>query len=213
MRGAVAPKQRRDVGSEAETRTRILEAAFAIFAAKGYAAANTLEIATRARVSKRELYGIVGTKQKLLTECIKARSVRLRIPEDLPAPTDYETLERILLTFGSRLVTEISDPTVIGVFRLAIAEAAHAPEVAQVLDSIGRETSRSTLRKIMEQARTAGLIDGRPAELAEQFAGLLWGNFMISLLLGVADRPAARAVALRARDATDAFLRLYRSPK
>jgi len=31
---------------------------------------------------------------------------------------------------------------------------------------------------------------GQPAHLAEQFAGLLWGTLMVSLLLGVAERPA-----------------------
>ena len=43
-------------------RRRILEAAFAAFTKSGYAAASTLEIATRARVSKRELYALVGNK-------------------------------------------------------------------------------------------------------------------------------------------------------
>ncbi len=210
MKNSVVSKQR-DLSSESDTRDRILEAAFEIFTQKGYAAASTLEIATRARVSKRELYATIGTKQALLVECIRQRSARFRIPEDLPAPTNHESLERVLLTFASRLVTEISDPTVIGVFRLAIAEALHAPEVARALDSIGRETSRSALRKVIEQSRAAGLIDGQPAELAEQFAGLVWGNFMVSLLLGVADRPNARAIALRARGATDAFLRLHYS--
>jgi hypothetical protein len=61
----------------------------------------------------------------------------------------------------------------------------------------------------MSQARTAGLLDGRPAELAEQFAGLLWGNLMVSLLLGVAERPSSREIGARAREATAAFLQLH----
>src|SRR5690242_18157859 len=47
-------------------RQRIVAAAFAAFRDKGYAATTTLEIATRARVSKRELYALVGNKQQLL---------------------------------------------------------------------------------------------------------------------------------------------------
>jgi len=61
----------------------------------------------------------------------------------------------------------------------------------------------------MTQAQTAGLLDGRPADLAERFGGLLWGNLMISLLLGVAERPSSREIAARARDATAAFLQLH----
>jgi len=49
-------------------------------------------------------------------------------------------------------------------------------------------------------------------ELAAQFGGLLWGNLMVSLLLGVAERPNSREVAARARDATAAFLQLHPRP-
>jgi len=38
---------------------------------------------------------------------------------------------------------------------------------------------------------------------------LLWGNLLISLLLGVAERPSSRQVAVRAREATAAFLQLH----
>jgi AcrR family transcriptional regulator len=193
---------------ETDVRARILDAAFAAFMKSGYAASSTLEIATRARVSKRELYARVGNKQEMLVACISARAGRLQVPADLPVPHDRETLAQVLASFGTRLVREITDPTVIAVFRLAIAEAIHAPEVAHALDSIGRETSRAALRQIMARAQASGLLNGRPAELAEQFGGLLWGNLMVSLLLGVAARPNSREAAARARDATAAFLQL-----
>jgi AcrR family transcriptional regulator len=206
------PKQPPASRDETEVRTRILDAAFTAFMKDGYAATSTLEIATRARVSKRELYAQVGNKQEMLIACISARARRLQVPADLPMAHDRETLARVLATFGTQLVREITDPTVIAVFRLAIAEAVHAPEVAQALDSIGREASRAALRHIMAQAQTSGLLSGRPAELAEQFGGLLWGNLMVSLLLGVAARPSSRELAARARDATAAFLQLHPLP-
>jgi AcrR family transcriptional regulator len=191
------------------TRERILDAAFAAFMKSGYAHTSTLEIATRARVSKRELYAEVGNKQEILIACISERATRLKVPADLPVPRDRETLAQVLTSFGSHLLREITDPTVITVFRLAIADAVRAPEVAQALDSIGREASRAALRQIMTQAQSAGLLQGRPADLAERFGGLLWGNLMISLLLGVAERPSSREVAVRAREATAAFLELH----
>jgi hypothetical protein len=64
----------------------------------------------------------------------------------------------------------------------------------------------------MARAQASGLLNGRPAELAEQFGGLLWGNLMVSLLLGVAKRPNSREVAARARDAAAAFLQLHPLP-
>jgi AcrR family transcriptional regulator len=212
MMTTVSPSKERQEGDETEVRARILDAAFAAFMKSGYAATSTLEIATRARVSKRELYALVGNKQEMLIACISARATRLQVPADLPVPHDREILAHVLASFGTQLVREITDPTVIAVFRLAIAEAVHAPEVAQALDSIGRETSRAALRQIMARAQASGLLNGRPAELAEQFGGLLWGNLMVSLLLGVAERPSSRELAARARDATAAFLQLHPLP-
>jgi AcrR family transcriptional regulator len=212
MTTASLSKEHEEGGDETAVRARILDAAFAAFTKSGYAATSTLEIATRARVSKRELYALVGNKQEMLIACISARARRLQVPADLPVPHDRKTLAHVLASFGVQLVREITDPMVIAVFRLAIAEAVHAPEVAQTLDSVGRETSRAALRQIMARAQASGLLDGRPAELAEQLGGLLWGNLLVSLLLGVAKRPNSREIAARARDATAAFLQLHPPP-
>ena len=64
----------------------------------------------------------------------------------------------------------------------------------------------------MALAQASGLLAGRPAELAEQFFGLLWGHLMVSLLLGVSERPSPREIAGRARDAAAAFLQLHPLP-
>ena len=203
----VVPPVKRETMTD--LRTRILDAAFTAFTKNGYTRTSTLQIATQARVSKRELYAQVGNKQEMLIACISERAKRLQVPADLPMPHDRESLAQVLASFGTQLVREITDPTVIAVFRLAIAEAVHAPEVAQALDSIGREASRAALRQIMTRAQEVGLLEGRPPELAEQFGGLLWGNLMVSLLLGVIARPSTRELAARARDTTTAFLQLH----
>jgi AcrR family transcriptional regulator len=204
-------KQRRSGSDETPARQRILEAAFSAFMESGFAAASTLEIATRARVSKRELYALVGSKQEMLVTCIRERAKRLQMP-DLPEPHDRQALARTLETFGTKLLREVTDPTVIAVFRLAIAEAVRAPEVARALNSLGVETSRAALREVMTRARSAGLVSGDTSGMAEHFAGLLWGNLKVGLLLRVAERPSPREIARRARDATAAFLKLYPQP-
>lgn len=198
---------------DTSTRERILAAAFAVFMKKGYAAAGTAEIAARAHVSKREIYALVGNKQQVLVACITERVRRLQLPTDLPVPGDRETLAQVLASFGGQLIREVSDPAFVAVFRLAVAEAAHAREVAQALDSIGRQAVQEALGGIMARARTSGLLQDRPAACAEQFSGLLWGNLMISLLLGVAKRPDPQEIKARAEDAAAAFLRLHRAPE
>jgi AcrR family transcriptional regulator len=202
----------RERDGSAEARERILTAAFEAFVERGYAATSTLEIATRAQVSKRELYALVGNKQQMLITAIGERAKRLQAPANMPMLRDRKTLAQVLTAFGIQTVREVSDPAVVAVFRLAIAEAVQAPDVARTLDSVGREASRAALRHIMSEARAAGLIDGRPVDLAEQFSGLLWRDLMISLLLGVAQRPNARAIEARAHEAAEAFLRLHTRP-
>jgi AcrR family transcriptional regulator len=203
------PQQEAD---EIPARRRILDAAFTAFMENGYAGTSTLEIATRARVSKRELYALVGSKQEMLAACISERARRLQMPADLPEPRDRELFARALDTFGTQLLRKVSDPTVVAVFRLAIAEAVRAPEVAAALNAIGSETSRAALREIMKRAQSAGLLAGDAAEMAEQFSGLLWGSLMTRLLLRVADRPTAREIARRASAAAEAFLKLHPQP-
>ena len=211
MQRRTALKQPASV-SAPQTRDRIIEAAFSAFRENGYAQTSTLEIATRAKVSKRELYGLVGDKQKMLVACITERAGRLRLPVDLPSPTDRDTLSQVLIGFGAQLLREVTDPAVVAVFRIAIAEADRTPEIAQSLDSIGQGASRTALRQILSEARSLGIVSGEPAEMSSQFASLLWGNLMMSLLLRIADAPDLAEIKRRARGATTAFLRLYPPP-
>jgi len=204
-----ASKRQRAGGDGPTVRQRILEAAFAAFMKDGYAATSTLAIATRARVSKRELYAVVGTKEEMLVACITERARRLEAPADLPEPRDRDMLATLLTTFGAQLLREVTDPTVVGVFRLAIGEALHAPEVAMVLDSVGRGASRAALRKIMIQACSSGLLEGHPAEISQQFAALLFGDVMMDLLLQTTKRPTQEEMETRARNAVTALLRLH----
>ena len=195
--------------AEPSVRGRILSAAFSAFTERGFAETSTLEIATRARASKRELYALFGSKQDMLIACISERAGRLAMPADLPEPTNREAFGATLTAFGAQLLRETSDPTVVAVFRLAIAEAVRAPEVGRMLDEIGMEAIRSGLRELMRRARAAKLVDGDVADMSDQFAGLLWGNRMLGLLLATAERPSPREIVRRAEAASAAFLRAY----
>ncbi len=197
--------------AEPTARDRILNAAFAAFTELGYAQTSTLEIATRARVSKRELYALFGNKQQMLVACISERvKTRMRLPPDRPTLHSREDLHAALVACGSMMLREISDPDVVAVFRLAIGEANRAPEVAQALQVYGRQAAGTALREILEQARLAGLLAGaNPGRMAAQFMALLWEGLMVNLLLGVAERPDPGEVRRRARDAADAVLRLH----
>jgi AcrR family transcriptional regulator len=195
-------------------RERILRAAFEAFAEYGYAATSTLDIATRAKISKRDLYAHFGSKQAVLVACIKRRADRMRLRPDLPVPRHRQMLAAMLTGFATNLVLEISDPPVIAMFRLAVAEAARSPEIARALEVGGREATRGALAELLAQAQAAGLVGrGEPASMAAQFLGLLWEGLMVGLLLGVEAPPERAEAERRAAKATEAFLQLHPKPR
>jgi AcrR family transcriptional regulator len=188
---------------------RILEAAFAAFMERGYSDTSTLEIATRAKVSKRELYALVGDKHDILVSCITERATRMRSqPAGMPKPQSREALERLLEAYGVRLLTEATHPTVVSMHRLAIAEATRSPEVARALQSMARQANRAVLEGILLDACSKGLLSGNPGEMTEQFLGLLWGDLMMNLLLRSVETPGAVELERRAGYAAKALVLL-----
>ncbi len=200
--------------AERSIRDRILGAAFESFIENGYAGTSTLEIATRAKVSKRDLYANFADKQAMLVACIAGRARRLGLAPDLPTPRDRNMLAAVLTTFGSTLVREVSHPTVLATFRLAIGEAERSPEVAQALHESARKPSLNALADFLARAQAAGLLGaGEASELAVQFVALLWEGLLVNLLLGVATPPNREEVEPRAARAVAAFLTLHAPPE
>jgi AcrR family transcriptional regulator len=192
---------------------RILGAAFRAFTEDGYAETSTLEIARRAKISKRDLYANFGSKHAVLVACIKSRADRMRLPPDLPTPRTRQMLASTLTAFATNLVREVSHPSVIATFRLAIAEATRSPEIAQALDVGGRDAAHSALAELLANAQSIKLVGpGEPREMATQYLGLLWENLMVGLLLGVAAIPEPADAERRATKATAAFMQLHPHP-
>lgn len=193
-----------------DRRKRIQEAAFGIVKERGYAQATTLEIATRAKVSKRELYALFDDKQAIIASCIAERVRQMQMPLDLPAVQDRDGLAQLLSAFGATVLRVVSDSAVTTLFRVAVAEAERTPEIAAALYSIGRAGNRAVLAAALSRAQQAGLLrEGSPELMAEYFFGLLWGDLRLGLLLGVAPPPRSAEIEHRARDAALTFLSAY----
>jgi AcrR family transcriptional regulator len=191
-------------------RDRVLNAAFASFAERGYEGASTLEIASRANVSKRELYALFENKQGMLAACIEDRAKRMRVAIELPVVNDRDGLARTLIAFGMALLREVSHPMVLAVHRLAIAEAERAPAVAEALHTFGRKANHAALTQLLRSAQTAGVLaGGEPSKMATEFFALLSGDLLMQLLLGVIDRPRPAEIEQRARAAVEALLALH----
>jgi AcrR family transcriptional regulator len=199
-----------DAAPPLSARERVLQAAFAAFMEKGYAATSTLEIAKRAKVSKRDLYQICDNKPTLLREAIAHRTQRMRLPLELPPATDRKGLATTLNAFGRAMLQGLCDPAVRAVFRLVISETVPAPDVSRALER-GRSASRAALVQTFARAQSDGLIgEGDPSIMAADFLSLLIGDLMMQMLLRLTEPPSQSAVEKRAREATEKTLSLYR---
>ena len=210
---AVSSTQHAEPGRpEQSVRERVLKAAFGVFRKRGFSGASTLEIATRAKVSKRDLYALFGSKHAMLAACIKERAARMRRPLELtaPVPESSAAVAATLVEFGTSILRVVSHPDVLTVHRLAVAESERAPEIARTLERNGREANHAALADWLAKAQARGLMGaGDPAVMAAHFLAILWGGLLIQLLLRVRDAPSAKEIESRAHAATQALLMLY----
>ena len=181
---------------------------------RGYAGTSTLDIASRAKVSKRDLYAEFGSKHAMLEACIAERAERMRLPLQLPAPSDRDGVVATLVAFGATLLREAARPEVITVYRLAIGEAERSPDIARTLDTLGRAQTRQALSRLFVNGQSAGLIGpGNPGDMAEDFIALLWrGGLLMRLQLGTTAAPGAKECERRAENAAVSLLKLYPIP-
>ncbi|MBN9089241.1 MAG: TetR/AcrR family transcriptional regulator [Reyranella sp.] len=191
-------------------RRAILIAAVGVLMEKGYARASTLEIATRARVSKRELYAEFGSKRGILEALIDSASTEMLVPLAPAEIGDRHALASALTVYGAAALSTLSNPYVLAMYRLAIAEAPGNTELGEILDASGREPNRRALVELMRRGQAAGFVGaGDPGLIAREFFALLIGDLMLWLLVGVAEPPSDQEIRARAERATAALLTLH----
>jgi AcrR family transcriptional regulator len=191
------------------TRDRVLNAAFTLFREHGYSNTSMLDIVTRARVSKRDLYALFDDKLSLLAACIGNRVQQMRQPLDATTiePLSRDQLASLLLEFGKSILKTVCQPEVLTVYRLAIAESDRAPEIARTLHSRGREANLKALSDIIGKAQIRGLArSGDPSDLAVRYLAILRGDLLVQLLMRVGKPPTDGEIEARALEAAGTLL-------
>ncbi|WP_205856881.1 TetR/AcrR family transcriptional regulator [Phytoactinopolyspora endophytica] len=140
-------------------RATILEAARAVFLSNGYAGASMDEIAARAAVSKPTVYKNFGDKQGLFTAIITGdiSEAEQRSQTFVEALSRSEDIEVSLRKFARRHITVVTQPHLIKIRRLVIAEADRFPELARTWYEAAPGRAHANLaelfREIAEQGR------------------------------------------------------------
>lgn len=164
-----------------ETRTTrkrraILEAARTTFLTKGYGGASMDEVAALAAVSKQTVYKQFADKQRLFTEIVTGDIDETEaLTHDLvQALADTEDLEGDLRTFARRHIAEVTQPHLMQLRRLIIAEAERFPALAQAWYAGGPERAHTALAEVFATLTKRGLLRTEdPLLAAEHFNWLV----------------------------------------
>jgi AcrR family transcriptional regulator len=137
------------------TRDRLVAAAAAVFAEKGYDRAGVQEIARRAGFTTGAIYGRFRGKAELLLAAIEAQSVDEF--EQLFAEHRFEgKATDIITTVGSHLVTEEFDNGQALLLEAFVA-ARREPEVAAMLRRVIEQRAEPLMELIADAKRTGGI--------------------------------------------------------
>jgi AcrR family transcriptional regulator len=206
----VTPKRNPERGGADPRRAAMLSAAFEAFVEHGVSGATTEEIARRARVSKREIYRIFGSKEALFAEIVRERGRSMQQGLELAAAASVETALDTIERFGREFLGLLTEPSTIAVYRMAIAESTRLPELGRQLDVQGRETVREALHHWLVDARRRAVLPvSDPERAADSLLATLQGDLPLRLMLGTIQAPDAASIASRAAAARAAFQRLW----
>ena len=197
------------------SRTAIIGAAVERFLAEGYSA-DLDDIARDAGVSKKTIYNVIGSKERLFRETLSATlTTAEQLTEEIRAAlADTTDPPGALRQTAIQLAEVVLSEPVINLRRMLISVADRFP--ALVSDYYERAPGRTlaVLAEAFEDLDRHGLLDvDDPTLAAEHFAYLALGADLDRALFAMRSRDSGDSVARsRAVRGADAFLRAYGRP-
>jgi TetR/AcrR family transcriptional repressor of mexJK operon len=202
-----------DGGRTGQKRRAILDAARAVFLSSGYPGASMDEVAAIAQVSKVTVYKHFSDKRSLFTTVItsaidEAEQSTHSLVDRLGQSTD---LAKDLRGFARQHIVDITQPHLIQMRRMIIAEAGRFPELARAWHRSGPERAHATLAKQIKQLNARGLLQVSDPLLAAQHLNYLILSVPVNEAMFTGrDKPYPRSQLYRyADEAVRVFLAAY----
>jgi len=147
-------------GRSARKHRAIMDAARTVFLRKGYDGASMDEVAALAAVSKQTVYKHFADKKRLFTAIITGdiSATETLTHGMVAALPDSEDIEKDLRQFARRHITDVTQPHLIQLRRIIIAEAERFPELAQTWYASGPERAHATLADQFHALARRGLL-------------------------------------------------------
>lgn len=178
-----------------QRREAILKIAEVVFHEEGFAAASMSTIAARLGGSKGTLYNYFKSKDELFATYIQDSCAKVAEDTFDHGVNDTDPVEVVLQGIGERLMTHIYSDASVNNFRLLVAEAKRAPDLARIFYKAGPAVGRERLAAYFERAVARGaLAIDDCASAAEHFLGLCRGDLHFRLVLNLIDPPTPEQV-------------------
>ncbi|MGQ3141107.1 TetR/AcrR family transcriptional regulator [Sphingobium chlorophenolicum] len=190
----------------AQRREEILATATEVFFAKGFSRTSIDDVLERIGGSKRTLYRHFPGKEALFTAIVTTFSDRA---SNFAPVTQSGELRPLLLELGQHYLENLLSKDVVAMFRMAVAEAPHFPEVTKVVYENGPKRACELLAKKFSEYNVSGKekIED-PAEAAQAFLAALRGDLFFRVLL-TAYEPTSTQVKKSVAAAADQFVKSH----
>lgn len=208
MNIASQPGARRPGRPKSEEKTAaIREAASQLFMTEGLGRTSMDAISQAAGVSKQTVYSHFQSKDDLFRACV-ASKVQLYGIDESQIDTSLP-VETALRQVGKQFLTLLSDPEVIQMFRLMIAEALGFPTLVQSFRETGPLATVAYVTQVFANYLDTPVVDQRAQRAASEFISMLKGEFFIEQLLGARTGIAEQEMAEHVNHCVGQIRKLY----
>lgn len=192
-----------------EKRAAILEAAKALFPARGYDGTSMDAIAQAAGVSKLTVYSHFQDKDTLFVEAVKARCEEL-LPSDLFVPRFEGPVRGHLVRIAHAFFRLITSDEAIAIHRMMSGQTTDDAHLPRMFWEAGPKRVQEALAAFLHAEDAAGELHAPDCALAaSQFFCLLKGECHARLLCGICERYTPEQIDRHVEATVDLFLRAY----
>ena len=193
-----------------EKRAAILEAAMALFPARGYDGVSMDAIAQQAGVSKLTVYSHFADKEALfaaaVTECCEQQ-----LPHRVFEPSLDQPVHEALTAIAHGFMDLIMDERAVTLHRMMVAQAGQNSRLTEIFFAAGPRRTLQDMEAFLRQANESGSLHvPKPDHAAEHFFCLVKGIRHMRVLVGLCPIPDSDERKAHIDEVVDLFVRAYR---
>lgn len=184
---------------------RILDAATDLFLRMGYDATSCDQVVAQAGAGKASLYARYANKEALFTAVVQRMVDHTLVPSGV-VPWHLSVQDR-LRAVGHSLLEHALTPEAVALMRVVVTTAHRMPDLAQLVDRIGRDGGVTCVAQAIAGADAAPHQIAQASDVAGWFIDMVFVPHQMRALIGD-DRAQLNATAARRiDDAIDLFTR------